>query len=120
MALPDISNLTIAELRELTGQTTAAIYAAEEAAKNQEANRLAQISEAIASLTALLGPVDAPAGTGSIRAVRAFDTLDLAAGKPRGTTMAANAPLALSLQYQGLELFASTVLTIAKVVASDG
>lgn len=118
MPIPDITGLTLPELRELLGQVTYRVAQVELTQQEADAARRVTIQGVIQPLTDLLGPVGAPPGTGSIRAVRAFDAVDIAAGKPRGTTMAENAALALSLLYEGLEVMAANALNLSQVVAN--
>lgn len=108
---------TAAEIAEVIAAASTAMYAAQQAEAATDAARRAQIGSAIAGLESLLGPVDAPAGVESIRAVRAFDAADAAAGKPRGQTMGENAGLALSLAFEGLEILTDLVRDIATVTA---
>lgn len=119
MPIPDISDLTAAELRELIEASSAAFYAAEAAQKAADEARREAIGNAVASLETLLGPEGAAPGVNSIRAVRAHDAADIAAGEPRGTTMAANATTALSLLYEGLEMLTTTTRDVAKVIARN-
>lgn len=119
MALPDITTLTLEELQQLAIAAAQAIAARQEVERTEDEARRAAIGDAITALSALLGPEDAPPGTGSIRAVRAFDAADIAAGKPRGTTMAENSGLALSLLYEGMDALTATVLNISRVLATD-
>jgi len=119
VAVPDITALTLAELRELLKQVTYRVAQVELEQQEDDAQRRAIIQGVIEPLTTLLGPVDAQPGTGSIRAARAFDAADIAAGKPRGTTMAANAALALSLLYEGMEVLAANALNLSVVVANQ-
>lgn len=106
MTLPDISELTISELRELVAVATAAFRAAEQAEQAEQEVRRAQISAAITTLETLLGPVDGEAGVDSIRAVRRYDE----------QTMGENAGLALNLAFNGLEQLTTTVLNLAYVI----
>lgn len=109
MSVPDLTNLTAVELREwITALNERFTQLAEQQTTELEQRR-AQISEAITDLGALLGPVEGVAGIGDIRAVRRYDA----------ETMGANAGLALSLAFEGLEILTTTILNIAHVIAAD-
>jgi len=108
MALPDISNLTLEELRQL--QQLAALAAIQSEADRDEmdvATRV-KIGTAIASLQALLGPEGAAPATNSINGVLAFTDAQ----------MAANAGLAFRLAFTGLKELTKTVLDIAYIAAN--
>ncbi|MEZ5110930.1 MAG: hypothetical protein R2732_05445 [Microbacteriaceae bacterium] len=109
MSVPDLTTLTLDELREwITALNDRYVQLTAEQSTDREQRR-AQISEAITDLGGLLGPTEGPPGIGDIRAVRRYDT----------ATMGANAGLALSLAFEGLEILTSTVLDIAHVIATD-
>ena len=109
MSVPDLSTLTLDELREwITALNDRYVQLASEQADERESKR-AQIGEAITDLGGLLGPTEGPPGITDIRAVRRYDT----------ATMGANAGLALSLAFEGLEILTATVLDIAHVIAAD-
>jgi hypothetical protein len=118
VAIPDITALTLPELRELLTQVTYRVAQVELNQQEADAQRRVVIQGVIQPLTDLLGPVGAQPGVGSIREVRAFDAADAAAGKPRGTTMAENPALALSLLYEGMEILAANALNLSNVVAN--
>ena len=114
-----IEDMTIAELTALINQATAQLRLRREQEQQEEQDRRSQIADAVATLEVLLGPEGATPDVNSIRAVRAFDMLDVANGKTPGTTMGENAGLALSLAYAGLEQLTSTLLNVARVLATD-
>lgn len=106
MALPDISGLTLEELRDLAqAASLAAIQAEADRDDDRDAAKV-KISEAIASLEALLGPEGAAPSTTSINGVLAFTDAQ----------MAANAGLAFRTTFIGLKALTKTVLDLARVV----
>jgi len=106
MALPDISTLTLQELRDLAqAASLAAIQAEADRDEDRDAAKV-KISEAIASLEALLGPEGAAPSTSSINGVLAFSN----------EQMAANAGLAFRTTFIGLKALTKTVLDLARVV----
>lgn len=109
MAVPDITGLSEAEIVTLIQTANARYYQVQEATKTTVEQKHASAAAAISTLTALLGPVNATAGVGSIRAVRKYD----------GPTMATNAALALPLAFQALEILTATTLDLAHVVANQ-
>lgn len=109
MALPDISTLTLDELRELIGNANAAYYAKEQESKTEAEERRAAIGAAITDLTALLGPAGAPKGLGSIRAASAYTETEMAAAPGK----------ALDLAYIALERLGQITLDLAHVVANQ-
>lgn len=115
----DFDDMTAAEIFALIEQAQSALYTAQQSEAADEAAKRAQIGQATQGVTDLLGPVDASPGIESIRAVRAFDAADVADGKPRGTTMADNPAIALSLAFEGLEILASLVRDIATVTGRE-
>lgn len=114
-----IETMNVAELQQLLVDVSNALAAAQEREANSAAARLGKISAAIDGVTNLLGPVGAEAGVESIRAVRAFDAADAAAGKERGQTLAENSGLALSLAFEALEVLAAITRDIAMSVSED-
>lgn len=107
MALPDISNLTTAELLELFQKVDVAYNAkaAQDAADN--AVRRANIQSAITALETVLGPAGSGKNTNNIRGILAYTD----------TEMAANAGIAFRRAFQGLEQLAVTMLDVAHVLA---
>jgi hypothetical protein len=106
MALPDISGLTLEELRDLAqAASLAAIQAEADRDDDRDAAKV-KISQAIASLEALLGPEGAAPSTNSINGVLAFTDAQ----------MAANAGLAFRTTFIGLKALTKTVLDLARVV----
>lgn len=109
MPIPDLTNLTLDEVRELIG-TLNNLYAQLVAEQSTERDqRRIDIGGAITALDTLLGAVDGEPGTSDIRAIRRYDV----------QTMGENAGLALSLAFEGLEILTSTILDIAHVIASN-
>lgn len=107
MALPDISNLSAAELSELSQQVAVLHKQTEAAEESLRTLRREQIQESIVSLENLLGVQGGPANLTSIRGVLQFTDAQ----------MAANSGLAFRLAFQGLEILTKTTLDIARVTA---
>ena len=99
--------LSLAELQVLMRQVQDATRAALQAELDRSQARVASIETAVARLDQLLGAKDAPAGTGSIRAVRRYDE----------ATLAQHSGKALALILTGLEELTVTTRDIAVVVA---
>ena len=107
MALPDLTTLTDPD--EIAAWMTAAAVRMQElreSAEQTEADRRAAITQAKTALRTLLGPKGAPAGTGSIRAVAAYDD----------ATIAQHQRIFNRLVLQCLEALADTQLDVAEVV----
>jgi len=108
MAVPDISKLTLEELRQLQQLTALATAQASADRESVDVAKRAKIGQAIASLNALLGPEGAAPETNSINGVLAFTDAQ----------MAANAGIAFRLAFTGLKELTKTVLDIAYVAAN--
>lgn len=108
MALPDITTLSLSELSELIQNAALLRQQAEADAINEAQTRKEAINNAIASLTALLGPEGSTPSTTSINGVLAYTDAQ----------MAANAGLAFRLAFTGLKELTETTLDLAKVVAN--
>ena len=98
---------TLDALQDMVRQATEAYRAAQDAARVEAQQRTVSIETAVARLDTLLGSEDAPAGTGSIRAVRRYDE----------ATLAQHSGKALALILTGLEELTVTTRDIAVVVA---
>lgn len=109
MAVPDISGLSKQELHDLIQAATAAYRAAETAELGEVETRRKAVADAIAALTALLGPENAPPSITSIRGVLAHSD----------ATITQNAALAHRLMLQGLEAAVAALLDVAHVVAAQ-
>lgn len=106
MALPDISNLSTEDLRELI-VAAQALYTQGEANKTADiAARKAAIEEAIVELLTLLGPEDSAPGTDTINGILKFTDAQ----------MAGAAGLAFRRIFQGMKMLTETTLDIANVV----
>ena len=68
-----VPELSLAELQVLMRQVQDATRVALQAEQDRAQARVASIEGAVARLDTLLGSESAPAGTGSIRAVRRYD-----------------------------------------------
>jgi hypothetical protein len=101
--------LDLAELRQLVQQASEAYRGALAADRDAYEARFTAIDSAIGQLTSLLGPAGAPAGQGSIRAMRGYDE----------QTLAQHAGLALSLVLQGMEILTATTLDLATIVSRE-
>lgn len=112
-----LDGLTATELADLIGQASTLLYQVQQAEAAADTATREQIGAAITALADLLGPEGATPGIESIRAVRAFDTADIAAGRERGHTMGENAGIALSLAFEGLEILADLTRDIATVTS---
>lgn len=108
MALPDITNLSLDELSELIQTAALARQQAEADLVQDRETRKTSISNAIADLQALLGPVGSTPNLTSIRGVLGYTDAQ----------MAANSGLAFRLAFQGMEKLTKTVLDLANVVAN--
>lgn len=108
MAVPDITALTLTELQELLTAAQAQLAAIRVQQAQDDRDSRSAISAAITSLTTLLGPADAPPGTGSINAVLGYDA----------ATMGENAGLALHLAFEGMKILTETTLNIANVMGT--
>lgn len=115
----DLEGLTAAELAALIQEASTLMYQVQQTEATADAARRAQIGDAITALTNLLGPEGAIAGVDSIRAVRAYDAADIAAGSGRGRTMGENPGIALSLAFEGLEILTTLTSNLATVIAQD-
>lgn len=115
--MTDFTGKSAAEILDIIAAAQTALYAAQQAEATTDADRRLRVGAAIAGLESLLGAVGAPAGVESIRAIREFDDVDVAEGRPRGHTLGENAGLALSLAFEGLEILSALVRDIAKVTA---
>lgn len=104
----DVSTLTQAEVDALQTALNArkAQIRIDEREEQEEIDT--RIEGSIATIEALLGPVDAAPGLDSIRAVRGWD----------GATMATKPELAFPLAFLGLETLAKAVRDIATTIAS--
>lgn len=117
----DIETLTQEELAQLATQ----IYERQQAllleAQDEQTARTGRIEDSIQALESLLGPIDGEPGIDNIRAIRKYDALDEAADppRPRGTSLAENAGLALSLLFEGLEINTAVVRDIATTIAHN-
>lgn len=109
MPIPDISTLTLDELRDLIGDANSRYATLEHTQQQETADLRTQIDAAIAQLDALLGPEGAPPGTDSIRAVLAYSDAE----------MAANAGVAFRLTFAGLAEVTRITRDIASVVSRD-
>lgn len=109
MTVPDLSSLSISELREWISALNAQYSQLEEEQRTEAEQRREDITQAIDGLKALLGPVDGEPGVDSIRAVRKYDE----------ATMGDNAGLALNLAFAGLESLTIAVLDIAQVIGAQ-
>lgn len=109
MAVPDLTNLSMDELREWISALNAQFATLQQQHLQEDEQRRTAIEGAITTLTALLGPATGEAGTTNIRAVRRYDD----------ATLGANAGLALNLAFNGLEQLTVTVLNMANVIASQ-
>ena len=98
---------TLDALQDMVRQATEAYRAAQEAAQAEARQRIVSIETAVGRLDQLLGAKGAPAGTGSIRAVRRYDE----------ATLAQHSGKALTLILTGLEELTVTTRDIAVVVA---
>lgn len=106
----DVTSLTFEEAEELVVLLRARLEQLRVEARDQQTVRTGRIEGAIAALDTLLGPVGAPPGVDSIRAVRGYD----------GQTMADNAAIALPLGFEGLEILTTVVRDIAATIAAEG
>lgn len=109
MPVPDLSNLTLDELRDLIDamNNRYAELIAEQSTDRE--NRRTDIGGAVTALESLLGLSEGEAGISDIRAIRRHDV----------QTMGENAGLALSLAFEGMEILTATVLDIAHVIAAN-
>ena len=98
---------TLDALQDMVRQANEAYRAAQDAARVEAQQRIVSIESAVGRLDQLLGAKDAPAGTGSIRAVRRYGE----------ATLAQHSGLALALILTGLEELTVTTRDIAVVVA---
>lgn len=101
--------LDLVELRQLVQQASEAYRGALAADRDAYEARFTAIDAAIAQLTNLLGPANAPAGQGSIRAMRGYDE----------KTLAQHSGLALALILQGMEILTATTLDLATIVSRE-
>lgn len=106
----DLTTLTLAELGQLSRDVADAYVAREAADAADDAERKARIAAADATLVALLGPDNAAAGQGSIRAMLRYSDTDLQN----------HAGLALRLVLTGMEIQTRTMLDIVRVVGQAG
>ena len=104
----DLTALTPDELRALINQADARLMQLSHDAQQTEDALRADITATIAALDALIGPDDAPPGTGSIAAVLGYDR----------QTMAQHAHVTLPLIVRGMDTLARTVRDLARVVGS--
>lgn len=109
MALPDVTTLTLEELRILIGQLATEINAREQAALDEKQNSRDQILAAKTTLEGLLGPVGAAPGTESIRAILAFG--DEVIGQ--------NVTIVVPMIIHGLEVITATMIEVTKLVDQD-
>lgn len=105
----DITTLTEAEVHDLLSQLQLRLEQLRIEARDTQTERTDRITAAIATLDALLGPVDAAPGTDSIREVRGYS----------GEVMADNAAVALPLAFHGLEILTTVVRDLAATIAHD-
>ena len=104
MTLPNISSLTIDELRELTSLVTNQMTVLENSAiMNRQEARDAVIN-AKATLENLLGPVNATPGQTTIRGVLAYGD----------AVIAANSAQAVPLILRGLEIVTKVITKVVK------
>ena len=105
----DLSTLTPEELRTLLSQISSELAAREQTAQEERSDLTVQISEAVATLEGLIGPVDKEGTTPDLETI---------AGVLRHPPedMAANPQLAFPLAFQGLLILAEATLKIARVV----
>lgn len=115
----NLEDMSVEDLTALIDQASQMVRDRLAQAQQAVEDRRAQLAAAITPLEVLLGPDDATPGIDSIRAARAFDTADISDGKPRGTTMAENPGLALSLLFEGMELLTANTLNLARILAAD-
>lgn len=117
MPIPDITGLSISELRELIEAASAAFYAAEAAEKAADVQRRGELGAAAATLEALLGPEGsqpydpATGANATINGVLAHDTPDHA-------VLAQNAGLALSLILNALKVDVGAGVNAFRVLAT--
>lgn len=97
------------ELRDLIRAASSALAALQQQEAQEAADNKATIGAAVAKLDALLGPVGAPAGTDSIRAV-------LANGD---AVIEANPGVAAVLLVHGMETLTRIVRDLAAVVGAQ-
>lgn len=109
MAVPDITGLTLEELKQLIGQLATEINAREAAEQAEKDDSRAQIIAATTTLQGLLGPVGAAPGTESIRAILAFG--DEVIGQ--------NVAIVVPMIIHGLEIITSTMIEVTKLVDQD-
>ena len=106
--MTNLETLTADDLRALISQASARLAQIEWDAEQTEADLRADLAAAVATLDALIGPDDAPPGTGSITAMRGYD----------GPTMAQHAHVALPVIVHGLDILARTTRDLARVVGT--
>lgn len=97
------------DLKELIEDATAAYFALQEQERQEAIQERQAIVNAISSLEALLGPVDAAPSTDSIRGVLAFGS----------EVIQQNASTAVPLILAGLDQLTQTTISIAKVVEAN-
>ena len=103
--------LTPDELKALISQASAQLVAIEQEQIQAETDLRASLAATVATLDALIGPDNAPPGTGSITAVLGYD----------GPTMVQHASVTLPLIMQGMSILARAARDLARVVgAGDG
>lgn len=115
----DFDGMTAAEIADWITEAAGHMQQVQQEEAMADAARRASIGNAISALASLIGPEGSEPGVGSIRAVRAFDAADIAAGRERGQTMGENAGLALSLAFEALEVLASLTRDIATVTSRE-
>lgn len=109
MAIPDLTTYSIEELLQISAMAQQEYTDRKAQEQLDRESEKEAISNAVATLTNLLGDSSETAGTGSIRAIRKYDE----------ATLAANSGLALSLIFEGLEILTMTTLNLANVVGED-
>ena len=105
----DLTKLSVAELQDLINKASDAKFYAENTARDEAVLRKQRIQESLSELATLLGPADAPAGTGSINAVLAFGP----------DVIKTNPGEAVYLALVGMKQLTETTLDLAKTISES-
>lgn len=109
MAELDFSGMTLSQIQALIDAANAEYHERYYERQTEVEQIRNTIAQTIAEIETLLGPETEEPGVDTIRGVRNYT----------GVEMAANAEIALPLAFEGLDILTQTVLKLAKVVASQ-
>ncbi|AWN03351.1 hypothetical protein PBI_COUNT_28 [Microbacterium phage Count] len=109
MVVPDITSLTLEELKELISIVATQISVLESQKANDKSEARNEIVNARAQLEGLLGPVDAAPSTESIRGVLAFGD----------EVISQNASTAVPLIVHGMASLTEVLINLTKTMDSN-